>query len=131
MMSLSRKSDYGLIILSYISQKKEKVALSELVEKTGLPHRFVARIASELALNHFLTSREGREGGYVVGPELKTATLFDYLTLFEKHVNLAACAEKGYICEYEHCCTHKSKFLREVNNVYIKQLKSQKLKKLL
>jgi len=82
MLAITKQSDYGLILLSYIYKKNVQVRLSELIKETKLPQRFLARIAAELVKKGLLISREGKNGGYLILPKIKTISFFDYLTIF-------------------------------------------------
>lgn len=66
MFTLSTKSDYGLLLLTLLAQKKKEefVPLSAIVHDSGLPYAFVARIAAEFARARILASKEGVKGGY-------------------------------------------------------------------
>ena len=60
MLAITKQSDYGLILISFIYKKNRIVKLSELIEETELPRRFLARIAAELTKSKLLISKEGK-----------------------------------------------------------------------
>lgn len=72
MFVLSRKSDYGLLLLTLLARnlpvgrqgKTEYIPLSEISKKSGLPRAFVSRIAAELCGAGIINSKEGVDGGY-------------------------------------------------------------------
>lgn len=127
MLTITKQSDYGIILLSYIYKKNIIVSLSDLIAETKLPQRFLARIAAELVKEGLLISREGKSGGYQVTSKLKAISLYDYLKIFEENVFICSCGDKDYQCEYEDVCCHKSILKEKVNKVIVGQLKKIKL----
>ncbi len=127
MLAITKQSDYGLIMISYIYKKKQLVTLSELIEATDLPQRFLARIAAELVKNGLLISREGKSGGYIISSDIKKFSLFDYLKIFETDILISSCVNKDFDCKFEKICNHKDFIKNKLNAVLIKELKKIKL----
>lgn len=127
MLSITKQSDYGLILISFIYKKKGLVRLSDLIEKTKLPKRFLARIAAELVKNEILFSKEGKSGGYLISPKVKTISLYKYLTIFEKDIFISSCVDKDFDCKFEKICNHKYFIKKRLNDVLTKELKKIKL----
>jgi len=131
MLTITKQSDYGILLISHIFKKNKLVKLSDLIMETELPRRFLARIAAELVKNKLLISREGKNGGYLIGDEVKTTSLYDYLKIFNDDISVCSCANDNYHCQYENLCSHKSILKNELNKIIISQLKKIKLIKLL
>jgi len=131
MLSITKQSDYGLILISYIYKKNVLVKLSNLIKETGLPQRFLARIAAELVKNGLLISREGKNGGYLVSPKIKNISLYDYLSIFENDVVVSSCVDNKYDCKFEKICNHKDFIKKRLNVVLTKELKKIKLLQLI
>jgi len=131
MFNISKQSDYGLLMLDYLKDKKDYISLTEIVEKLKLPKRFLARIASKLVSAKILLSREGKIGGYLLNPEIKSLTLYDYLKVFEGDLALTKCFDKNYQCQWEKNCSHKKFFDNKLRNAFIENLKKEKLLKIL
>ena len=131
MFNISKQSDYGLLMLEYLKDKKDYTSLTEIVEKLKLPKRFLARIASKLVSARILLSREGKIGGYLLNPEIKSLTLYDYLKVFEGDLALTKCFDKNYQCQWEKNCSHKKFFDNKLRNAFIENLKKEKLLKIL
>lgn len=127
MLSITKQSDYGLILISYIYKKNRLVKLSELIEETKLPKRFLARIASQLAKESLLISKEGKNGGYLISLKIKTISLYDYLTIFENDIVICSCLDESYQCKFESICHHRSFIKKRLNTVLIQELKKIKL----
>lgn len=131
MLKISKQSDYGLVLLSYLKDKKEYTSLSEVVKETNLPLRFLARIASILKKNGILESIEGKTGGYKITSKIKKLTVYDYLKIFEKNLFLTSCSKENYKCPYEEICQHKDFFKNKLKNLIINDLKKYKLGQIL
>lgn len=131
MLAITKQSDYGLILISFIYRKNKQVKLSELIEETKLPKRFLARIAAELAKEGLLKSKEGKSGGYVISPKVKKMTLYDYLKIFESDVVVCGCFDESYQCKFEDFCHHKSYIKKNLNVVLTNELKKVKLLQLI
>ena len=131
MLSITKQSDYGLILISFVYKKKGLVKLSELIKETKLPQRFLARIAAELVKNKLLISKEGKNGGYLISPKIKSISLYEYLTIFEKDVIVSSCVDEDFDCKFEKICNHKDFIKQRLNVVLIKELKKIKLLQLI
>jgi len=130
MLKLSKKSDYGLLIISKLLNKEEFVSLSKLVKHTKLPLRFLARISSVLAHNGILMSREGRVGGYKLGKNFSHLSVYDYLFVVENNLYMTGCQESSGKCKFENICMHKDAVKCKLQRVILDDLKKVKLSEL-
>jgi len=131
MLTISNQSDYGILLISSLLNKKDYVPLSELIKKTKLPKRYLARIASILTKNKIIKSKEGKIGGYKLAMNLDKINLFDYLKIFEGDFHLCKCHLEDYSCQYEHICQHQIFFRKKVDDIICNQLKKIKLSQLI
>lgn len=131
MLTITKQSDYGILMLSYIYRKKNQVKLSSLINETKLPKRFLARIAADLVKNKLLISQEGRNGGYLLTKNIKKVSLYDFLKIFDDRISICSCVDNKHSCQFEDVCNHKSILKNELNNVINSQLKKIKLINLL
>lgn len=127
MLKLSKKSDYGLLIISKLLHTDEFLSLSKLVEHTKLPLRFLARISSVLAHHGILQSREGRVGGYKLGKRFSLLSVYDFLSVFENNLNMTGCQDPSGKCRFEHICKHKDSVRCKLQEVILRDLKKIKL----
>lgn len=131
MLSITKQSDYGLILISFVYKKKGLVKLSELIKETKLPQRFLARIAAELTKHGLLISKEGKSGGYIISPKVKKISLYEYLTIFENDVVVSSCVDDDFDCKFEKICNHKDFIKKRLTGALIKELKKIKLLQLI
>jgi len=127
MLNISKQSDYGLLLISQLKNKKDYVPLSEVLKKVTLPKRFIARIASELVQAQILESREGKIGGYRLTKKAKNINLYDYLKIFEGDLAITKCMVDGHKCPSEQYCTHKTFFKKSLSAIISGDLKKYKL----
>ncbi|MFZ2206354.1 MAG: Rrf2 family transcriptional regulator [Microgenomates group bacterium] len=130
MLKLSKKSDYGLLVISKLIGSEEFISLSKLVEHTKLPLRFLARISAILAHHGVLASREGRVGGYKIGKRFLQMTVFDFLSIFETDMVMTGCQCDGKTCKFESICKHKDPVRTKLHAVILKDLQQVKLSEL-
>lgn len=131
MLAITKQSDYGLVMVSFIYKKARLVKLSELIGETKLPQRFLARIAAQLVKEGLFTSKEGKSGGYFISPKIKNISLYDYLKIFEKDVIVCDCMDESYKCKFEDICHHRSFIKKRLNVVLVNELKKIKLLQLI
>ncbi|MBI2641355.1 Rrf2 family transcriptional regulator [Candidatus Roizmanbacteria bacterium] len=123
MLTITNQSDYGILFLSYLLDKKYYVPLSELIKNTNLPKRFIARISAALAKHNIVKSKEGKFGGYQLTADLKKISLFEYLRIFEHDIALTKCVDASFNCPYDSICLHKNYLRHKLNRIVVKELK--------
>lgn len=126
MLVISKQSDYGIILLSYLYKKNSLVNLSTLIKETKLPRRFLARIAAELVKNKLLISREGKNGGYLITKKVAKVSLKEYLEIFKDRITACRCGEESHRCRFADLCRHRNllrKFLDKTINLELKKIK--------
>jgi len=131
MLNISKQSDYGMLFISYLLNRKDFVPLSELIEKTKLPKRFLARIAAQLVKNKIVESREGKVGGYKLSRKFSEVNFYDYLKIFEGNLSFVDCCANNCYCQWETICQQKNFLKNKLNQNVIDQLKKWKLVDLL
>jgi len=123
MLKISKKTDYGLLIIAKLLKADGYVPLTKLVEHTKLPPRFLARISAVLARHGVLLSREGRVGGYKLGKRYSEMSVYDFFSIFEKNMFMTSCQKKGYKCAFEDICQHNHTIQEKLQDVILEDLK--------
>ncbi len=92
MFTLTKKSDYGLALLTVLASrgKKGRVSLNELADM-GMPRAFMAKIAVALVEAGIINSKEGRNGGYCLNYEPGEIGVKEALEAIEGEVEAAEC----------------------------------------
>ncbi len=111
--SLTKKADYGLSMLSLLAAqgKGGHVSLTELSKK-GLPKAFMAQIANRMVQAGFLSSKEGRGGGYGLTAEPHEIGLKSVLEAIDGDLAPVSCINKPGACPIEDHCWQKGFMLR-------------------
>lgn len=108
MLSLSRKTDYALLILTVLAQRpREFTSLRLLAKEKRLPRRFIAHVVRPLLARGILESREGVAGGYRLKKAASAITVQEVVAAEEGGVALASCLNpaKEYACSQKAVCT--------------------------
>lgn len=111
--NLTKKADYGMSMLSLLAArgKDGRISLTELSAK-GLPKAFMAQIANRMVRAGFLTSKEGRGGGYTLTTEPKNLGLKTVLEAIDGNLAPVSCIDKPGLCPIEDQCWQKGFMLR-------------------
>ncbi len=123
MLTLTRKSGYALIALSYLSEPENKVVSArEIAEQYDLPLRLLMNVMKQLGKAGLVKSVRGANGGYtlVISPE--QITLKRLIGVMEGPIELAQCftfERKGRKCNVVKRCP-----LREPIHVVQEKLES-------
>lgn len=127
MLNITKQSDYGLLLISQLKDKKDYVPLSSVLKDVTLPKRFIARIAAGLVQANILESREGKVGGYRLAKKAKELSLYDYLKVFEGDLAITKCMIDGYKCPRDKNCIHKTFLKHSLSAILTRDLKKYKL----
>ena len=110
---LSKRSQYALKALSYLTEKFDKgpVLISEIARKKKIPLKFLENILLELKTIGILDSKKGKGGGYFLkkSPEkIKVATV---IRLINGPIAMLPCVslyfyERCKNCNEKHCGLH-------------------------
>jgi Rrf2 family cysteine metabolism transcriptional repressor len=91
MSLLSRKVDYGLLILSYLHHRSDGGCARAVAQQYGLSRAFVANILKELCHKGFVVSQRGIKGGYVLRRAAEDITLAELMDALDDSFRLAEC----------------------------------------
>src|SRR4051812_2466696 len=126
MTRLSRKADYALLILSYLSENEVGGNARAVAEKFGLSRAFVANILKELHQKGFVTSHRGVKGGYTLARPANTISLAELLENIEDGFRLTMCNDADHaadVCSLTAVCTVKEP-MAEVHRRLIEVLRN-------
>ena len=105
---LSRKSDYALLILSYLYREQSGGSAREIASRFGLSRGFVANILKVLCNKGFVTSQRGVNGGYLVHRPAEEIRLTDLMDSLDDSFQLTQCThgpqKKEDVCAVLEIC---------------------------
>jgi len=97
MLSLTRKTDYALVALSYLTgrhaESAEPASAKQIAQTFGLPLPLLMNILKELVRAKVLASTRGSQGGYELAAEPGRISLLEVVTAMEGPVRLSQCAD--------------------------------------
>jgi Rrf2 family protein len=99
---LSQKTKYALKALLYLAHQEDGyiARTMEIAEGANIPKKFLEQILLELKRGHFVSSKQGKFGGYYLIKSKNTITLADIHRLFDGAIALLPCASLNF---YEPC----------------------------
>jgi len=104
-MIVSTRSDYGLVLLSYLAKAGEKhMSLSEVTKRTGLSLHYLEQIAVVLRRKKIVKSIRGTEGGYKLARRPSEITLYEIIKALDGPVAFTKCSIKGCTCKSVYFC---------------------------
>jgi FeS assembly SUF system regulator len=106
MIRLSRLTDYGIVLMSYMAAHRERaINAAELAAVAQLPLPTVGKLLRLLAREELLVSQRGVKGGYALAHAPEKISIAGIIRALEGPIALTACttAPSGD-CEYEPQC---------------------------
>ncbi len=97
MLSLTRKTDYALVALTYLTGRRaegaQPVSAKQIAQTFGLPRPLLMNILKELVRVKVLSSTRGAHGGYELAADPARVTLLEVVTAMDGPVRLSQCAD--------------------------------------
>lgn len=92
MLSLTKKTEYALIALGYLSERtNQTVSAREIAEAFNMPAALVMNILKTLHHGGLLSSTRGTKGGYRLVADLANLSMHELIEILEGPVRLAEC----------------------------------------
>lgn len=95
MLSLTRKSDYALVALSYLGQQRGQervVSARRIADEFGLPLPVLMNVLKALSQAGLVTSTRGPQGGYALAGHPRTISILDVVHAIEGPVRVTLCS---------------------------------------
>ncbi len=113
MLQLTKRTEYGLIALTHLSQRAGSVvSVREICEHYPVPKRLVAEVLKDLCHAQLVESHRGSSGGYSLARAPEAISVGDVVGALEGHPSLTSCSSMGlyvaHSCEVEHVCPIRS-----------------------
>jgi len=93
MLSMTKKTGYGLIALSHLAKMdgEELASAREISDRYEIPLSLLMNVLKELSSAGFVESVRGAHGGYRLAVEPEEISLADLITTVEGPIRLAEC----------------------------------------
>ena len=108
MLSLSKKTDYALLALSYLTRAETGRAINtrEIAEQYAIPVELLAKILQKLARARLITSTPGPTGGYKLARPAAEISVGSVVELIDGPPAIATCMKTvGNRCDQLNHCT--------------------------
>jgi Rrf2 family protein len=96
-LSLTRKSDYALVALTYLGRRRQEgakpVSARQIAETFGLPLSLLMNILKELGQAKIVSSTRGVNGGYELTADPGRVSLLEVVTAIEGPTRFAPCTD--------------------------------------
>ena len=117
MLRLTKQTDYGIVLLTYIGNKPIDTAWTArgLADITGIPPAMVGKILKILTRSELLISQRGAQGGYRLARDPKQISVGDIVLSLDGPPALTDClSAQNYDCIVDSCSLQPS--WRRINN---------------
>lgn len=105
MLTLSKKTDYALIALSYLADRPDRIASArEVAEAYSLPLALLMNILKLLHHRKVLKSTRGTKGGYQLIVNPQEMSLYDLVEMIDGPVHLTECVLLDRTCRTPEEC---------------------------
>lgn len=93
MLSMTKKTGYGLIALSHLAKMggDELASAREIADRHDIPLSLLMNVLKELSAAGYVESVRGAHGGYRLAVEPEEISLADLITSVEGPIRLAEC----------------------------------------
>jgi Rrf2 family protein len=103
LFNLSEAATIALHSLAIIGNSEERLNVNTLAEKTKFSKNHLAKIMNILVRNNYLSSERGPNGGFVLNPNSRSATLFEILEVIEGRIEVFQCTITCGNCYFSSC----------------------------
>ncbi|MBM4158198.1 MAG: Rrf2 family transcriptional regulator [Ignavibacteria bacterium] len=107
MVRLTKKIEYALMALKYISDECDKIVTAKQIsENLNIPNQLLAKILQKLKKEKILESVQGIKGGYKLGKKLNEISLSFLIETIEGDMGIVDCLKtdrQGECCQTDSC----------------------------
>lgn len=114
MFKLSKKVEYGLLAMQYLSNSElERASAKEIAQSLEISYEFLSKALQALLKSEIISSKQGAKGGYYLSKDAKDISLMDVIKSLDENTSLVDCmCRTGKSCQRENDCTLKGPIVR-------------------
>lgn len=106
MLRLTKKTDYALIAMAYLSSVDGGVASARsIAARYHIPSEILAKVLQRLVRCRLLESAHGTRGGYSLGRDPSRISVAEVVEAVDGPITLTTCSESDHECEQFVACT--------------------------
>lgn len=92
---LNTSTDYAVLIMLYLAEKKKTISSAELAENISVSKRYLIQIADKLRDGGLIRVSMGSTGGYSLVKKLDEVSIYDIIVVMEGPMEILKCTEKS------------------------------------
>lgn len=106
LMQISRRVDYGLRAVIYLSaqEAERSCSLAEIAKRQGVPRKFLEKIVQDLIRAGLVRSKRGPDGGYHLARSPGEISFQDVIEALEGPIAVNRCMKPDPDCGQLPCC---------------------------
>ena len=111
MIRLSKLTDYGLVLMTYMANNQDRSVCTarDLAVESRLPLPTVSKLLKELLQGGLLVSQLGIKGGYSLARTPREISVAEIIAVLEGPIALTECStDVSGLCDLEPCCPIKN-----------------------
>ncbi|MEM8963924.1 MAG: SUF system Fe-S cluster assembly regulator [Acidobacteriota bacterium] len=114
MMRLTKQADYGIVLLSHMSEAPgRRFSAPDLAAETQIPLPTVSKVLKLLVRGKLLTSQRGAKGGYILSKAPQGITVAEMISALEGPIAFTECIEDAPgSCSQEAFCSLRGSWQR-------------------
>jgi FeS assembly SUF system regulator len=114
---MSKLTDYGIVIMSYLAKYPEiPQSATEIAANLDIPQPTVSKILKTLVREGLLRSQRGLKGGYYLMMQADAISIADLIDALEGPIALTECGYEAGMCQQETGCSIRENWLK-INKV--------------
>ena len=113
-MRISKLTDYGVVLTTYLAICDQPVSASELSEATQIPGPTASKVLKQLTRAGVVASQRGKHGGYMLAREAGSIGIHEVIAALEGPIAVTECSDDtaDTSCEYETNCGVRANWQR-------------------
>ena len=114
MLKLTKKTDYALMALNYMSDREQAFVANtrNIADTYNIPPELLAKVLQKLAKEGMINSQNGPKGGYSLVRDPSEITLGEIIRVIEGPIQIVRCGDGDNTCEQTEQCTIRSPLRR-------------------
>jgi FeS assembly SUF system regulator len=113
MLRLSKLSDYGTVIMSYMAREPGDIhSVAEMAATLGITAPTVSKVLKTLARRDLVQSMRGAKGGYILSRPPEQISIAEVIDAMEGPFGMTECSVVAGLCAQEAWCPIRGSWLR-------------------
>lgn len=126
MMAISKKVEYSIVFISYLSHNKGKnITITQAAKNLKLPYSFLGQIAINLKSGGIIESKEGKSGGYQLARGWDKKSIHDLFESMGENKAIVTCLGDKNCVRIKDCAMKK--IWEKIEKSWFLELKKIKL----